>query len=164
MRPQLLPALICILCSHWVALSSHAQVKSLDRAQAEQEKLKQLIENKPDAYKDKFMDLSVLQALPSVDELRSPGNGFSSYLVESRYGFSDVETTGIDANRSSEMGLRAEYHFDTLNYGEFAIEADVRRRSGQNDPNTSFLGAANERQSGRITLRNIAFPVTTQLE
>lgn len=56
--------------------------------------------------------------------------------------------------------MRAEYRLETLNYGEFTVQADARARNGDNYLNFGPLGQASQRSSGRITLRNLGFPIT----
>lgn len=139
-----------------------AQVQSLDRFEAEQERLKKLMEGKPKAYEDKVMDPTALPSDPSADD--APPNdaelGLRSYSVEARYGFSESSATGLDTLRANEWGLRTEYRQETLNHGEWVLQADTRSRNGDNVLNTGLLGYANKRSSSRLTLRNLGFPVT----
>ena len=139
-----------------------AQVQSLDRFQAEQERLKKLIEGKPKAYEDKVMDPSTLPALSAADDAPPDESqmGFRSYLVESRYGLAQSSVTGFDASRASEFGLRTEYRQETLNYGDMVVQADIRHRSGDALLNVGSLGYANRMSSDRLTLRNLGFPIT----
>jgi hypothetical protein len=140
-----------------------AQVQSLDRFQAEQERLKKLLDGKPKSYEDKFMGEETLSSmrLNEGDEAPSSENsGFRSYLIESRAGYASRDGTGINAQRASETGLRTEYRFETLNYGEFSIQADVRSRLTENDLNFSSSGLSDKKSNGRITLRNFGFPIT----
>lgn len=138
-----------------------AQVQTLDRLQTEQERLRQLTQGRPKAYEDKFMDSSALPVnnddadLPNTD-----ASGFRSYLIESRLGYASTDGTGISARQGGETGLRTEYRIETLNYGEFAIQADVRSRMGDQDLNFSSSGLATEKSNGRLTLRNLGFPLT----
>jgi hypothetical protein len=163
MSHKLFASAVYALASIGTVTLCHAQVESLDRMQAEQEKLKQLLDSKPKAYQDRFMDNSVLLTLPDEESSSQAAEGFRSYLIESRYGYNNINGTGLNPSHSSEMGLRAEYRFETQNYGEYAIQADLRQRAGQTDPNTSFLGVATQQRNGRITLRNLGLPITTRL-
>jgi hypothetical protein len=138
-----------------------AQVQTLDRLQTEQERLKQLTQGRPKAYEDKFMDSSALPV--SMDDAALPGldaSGFRSYLIENRLGYASTDGTGINTQRGSETGLRAEYRFETLNYGEFAIQADMRSRLGDQNLNFSSSGLSTEKSNGRLILRNLGFPLT----
>jgi hypothetical protein len=139
-----------------------AQVQSLDRVQAEQERLKKLLDSKPKAYEDKFMDASSLSSSQNADDAppSADGSGFRSYLFESRLGYANANATGLDARRGSEMGLRAEYRFETLNYGEFNIQADMGSQQGDGVLNSSPSGSTDKKTNGRLTLRNYGFPIT----
>lgn len=138
-----------------------AQVQAMDRLQTEQERLKQLLEGKPKAYEDKFMDTSALPSSTDADTAtEAQGTGYRAYLIESRLGYASTDGTGIDAKHGSELGLRAEYRFETINYGEFVLQADVRSHQGEQDINISYAGAATQNSNGRVTLRNLGFPVT----
>lgn len=67
---------------------------------------------------------------------------------------------------SSDGGTgRLEYRQETLNYGEFALQADGRHLSGDSQASggsVDSLGYARDASSGRFTLRNLGFPLTTQ--
>ena len=138
-----------------------AQVSTLDRAQAEEARLKKMMEGKPKAYEDKVMDTSTLPAQRDDGTEAAPqdATGFRSYFAESRVGFAD----GGNGARASEYGLRGEYRHETLNHGEFVAQADLRTRSGDSGASIGLLTAANDKTSARITLRNLGFPITTQL-
>lgn len=138
-----------------------ASIQSLDRAQAEQARLKALIDNAPKAYEDRFMGVEDAGSSTSDDTVPE-AQGFRSWLYESRIGFGHTESTGFGKRHAIEFGLRTEQRLDTLNYGEFLLQADVRHLNG--DPNstaTGFgaLGYARERTSDRITIRNLGLPV-----
>ena len=139
-----------------------AQVQSLDRLQAEQERLKKLMEGKPKAYVDKVMDPGSLPALSDADDGPLDGSqmGFRSYLLESRYGLDQSSGTGFNSLRASEFGLRSEYRQETLNYGDFVIQADVRHRGGELDTNFGQLSYATRPTNERVTIRNLGFPIT----
>jgi hypothetical protein len=139
-----------------------AQVQSLDRLEAEQARLRKLMEGKPPAYEDKVMDPSTLPPQASDDDAPPDAStlGLRSYAVEGRYGFSQSDTTGYGKRSANEWGLRTEYRQETLNYGEFTVQADARARNGDDYLNFGPLGQASQRSSGRITLRNLGFPIT----
>ncbi|HLM53145.1 MAG TPA: hypothetical protein VK325_06070, partial [Pseudoxanthomonas sp.] len=137
-----------------------AQVQSLDRFQAEQERLRKLLENQPKAYQDKVMDPSALPPLPEEQSVASMAQGFRGYSSETRFGTSSV-SNGSLSRRSNEFGQRFEYRQETLNYGDFVAQVDARASSGQ-DLGLGFFGLANDKNSSRITLRNIGFPVTSK--
>ena len=142
-----------------------AQVQSLDRFQAEQERLKKLIEGKPKAYEDKVMDPSTLPALSAADNAPPDESqmGFRSYLVESRYGLSQSSVTGFNPIRASEFGVRTEYRQETLNYGSLVIQADLRHRGGELDTNFGQLSYATRATNERLTVRNLGLPITPHI-
>ncbi|RYG07256.1 MAG: hypothetical protein EON92_18725, partial [Burkholderiales bacterium] len=140
-----------------------AQVESLDRFQAEQERLKKMLESKPQAYEDKVMDASTLPPMPDADV--APGadqEGFRGYVSETRFGTARSDS-GLQLRSASELGHRAEYRRETLNFGDFVLQADLRTSNGTQGAGVGPLGFATEKSSSRITLRNIGFPVTTKL-
>ena len=138
-----------------------AQVTTLDRAQAEEDRLKKLMAGKPKAYEDKVLDASTLPAQrdDNTEAAVIDAAGFRGYLVETRIGFAD-DSTGP---RSTEFGVRTEYRHETLNHGEFVAQADVRTRQGDGTASIGLVSAANNKTSARVTLRNLGFPITTQL-
>lgn len=148
------------------ATVAEARIESMDRAQAEQARLKALIESAPKAYEDRFMDTGTDPAAAddAAPEAEQP-QGFRSWLVESRIGFGDATSTGYARQRATEIGQRFEYRRETLNYGEFVLQADGRHLGGDgilNGNSIGSLGYAREPTSGRFTLRNLGFPLTTQ--
>nr|WP_176665070.1 SdrD B-like domain-containing protein [Variovorax sp. SG517] len=142
-----------------------ARIETLDRAQAEQARLKALADSAPKAYEDRFMtsdaDTPAADATPESEQPQ----GYRAWLVESRIGFGDATTTGYGRQRATEFGQRFEYRRETLNYGEFVLQADGRHLGGDNSASglgIGSLGYAREATSGRFTLRNLGFPLTTQ--
>ncbi len=155
------------LCGdHGPSVVTDARIEPMDRAQTEQARLKALVEAAPKAYQDNFM--SGLEA-GAADDGTAPQaeepQGFRAWLVESRIGFGDSQTTGYGRQRATEFGQRLEYRQETLNYGEFALQADGRHMGGADlasGGTIGSLGYAREPSSGRITLRNLGFPITAQ--
>jgi hypothetical protein len=144
-----------------------ARIEPIDRAQAEQARLRALIDSAPKAYEDRFMNPdsdTLAGGNPSDAEAEQP-QGFRAWLVESRIGFGDATSTGFGRQRASEAGQRFEYRRETLNYGEFVLQADARHLSGDSflsGGGIGSLGYARQATSGRFTLRNLGFPLTTQ--
>ncbi|RYF59186.1 MAG: hypothetical protein EOO27_10145 [Comamonadaceae bacterium] len=139
-----------------------AQIQSLDRAQAEQARLRALIDASPDSYQDRFMSPEAAAALPqSVNATGSDSEGYRAWLLETRVGVGESSTTGFGRSRGSEIGVRAEYRRETLNYGEFILQSDTRYSAGDTLSGLGVLGYARERSSERFTLRNLGFPITT---
>lgn len=142
-----------------------ARIESMDRAQAERAKLKALAESGPKPYEDRFMsaDADPAAATDAEPETEQP-QGFRAWLVESRIGFGSATSTGYARQRATEFGQRFEYRRETLNYGEFVLQADGRHLGGTDalGGGIGSLGYAREPTSGRFTLRNLGFPLTTQ--
>jgi hypothetical protein len=143
-----------------------ARIEPMDRAQAEQARLKALVEAAPKAYQDNFMGGP--EAGAADDGMASQAEepqGFRAWLVESRIGFGDSTSSGYGRQRAAEFGQRLEYRRETLNYGEFVLQADGRHLSGDNLASGGAIGSlgyARAASSGRFTLRNLGFPLTTQ--
>ncbi|MDB5780018.1 MAG: hypothetical protein JWP77_1002 [Polaromonas sp.] len=147
------------------AVETVAQVQSLDRFQAEQERMKKLMEGKPKAYEDKVMDPSTLPNDSLADDALAPEAdlGLRTYSVESRFGLAQAALTGLDRQRASEWGFRGEFRSETLSHGEWVLQADTRSRQGNELISTGLLGHANDSSSGRLTIRNLGFPLTPSL-
>ncbi|HEY9023546.1 MAG TPA: hypothetical protein VIP05_04535, partial [Burkholderiaceae bacterium] len=128
-----------------------ARIESLDRAQAEQARLKALLESAPKAYEDRFMssdaDAPAAEATPESEQ----PEGFRAWLVESRLGFGDATTTGYGRQRATEFGQRLEYRRETLNYGEFVLQADGRHLGGDNATGGLGIGSL-----GSTTVRGVS--------
>ncbi|RZL93074.1 MAG: hypothetical protein EOP82_08475 [Variovorax sp.] len=143
-----------------------AQIQSLDRAQAEQARLRAMIEAAPAAYQDSFMSSEAGDSSAAADgEPAVEEQGFRAWALESRIGFGESSATGFRSRRATEFGVRAEYRRETLNYGEFQLQADGRNLNGNrltDFGSAGALGYAKEPTSGRFTLRNVGLPLTTQ--
>lgn len=145
-------------------LVADARIEPIDRAQAEQVRLKALIDAAPKAYEDRFMSVDTGGGSEAEPQAEQP-QGFRAWLVESRIGFGDATSTGYRRQRATEFGQRLEYRRETLNYGEFVLQADARHLSGDSflgGGGIGSLGYARRSTSGRYTLRNLGFPLTTQ--
>ncbi|TWO66141.1 hypothetical protein FN976_26725 [Caenimonas sedimenti] len=134
-------------------------MQSLDRVQAEQERLKKMLQGVPKAYVDKVM---VPGDLPSLagEELEGSGSasGYRAYMTETRLNAAQTDD-GLQLRSSRELGQRLAYRHQTLNYGIFDAQVDLRATSG--DPQLGFgLGAAGRERSARFTLRNLGLPLT----
>jgi hypothetical protein len=147
------------------SVAADARIQPMDRAQAEQARLKALIEAAPKAYQDNFMSAPEAGAASADDataEAEQP-QGFRAWLVESRIGFGDSKASGYGRQRATEFGQRLEYRQETLNYGEFVLQVDGRHLGGDSQASGGSVGSlsyAKEATSQRITLRNLGFPVT----
>lgn len=138
-----------------------ANVQALDRAQAEQERLRKMLEGKPQAYEDKVLDATPLPAAPAPGPDSGVDEGLSTFLSETRLGSSRSDN-GLELRQSTELGQRLEYRRETRNYGDFLAQADLRGNNGT-DLGFGTLGRASARTSGRLTLRNIGLPITTRV-
>ncbi len=167
-------AVLCLQPAHGqsppspgATVAADARIQPMDRAQAEQARLKALAASAPKAYEDRFMTADTdadTTGGGTAAEAEQP-QGFRAWLVESRIGFGSASASGYGSQRAAEFGQRFEYRRETLNYGEFVLQADGRHLSGDSlvgGGGIGALGYAREPTSGRFTLRNLGFPVTTQ--
>ncbi|HSW16322.1 MAG TPA: SdrD B-like domain-containing protein [Ramlibacter sp.] len=139
----------------------------MDRTQAEQERLRAMIQAAPPAYEDRFMnaDAAPGAASDASAEALAEDPGFRAWSLESRAGFGQSSGTGFGRQRAAEFGVRAEYRRETLNYGEFMLQLDARHLSGDEFTDLGGIGGlgyAKEPTSDRFTLRNLGFPLTPQ--
>ena len=141
---------------------SFAQIESLTPLQAEQARVRRMMEAQPAPYEDKVMDASTLSELDSSDasaQMRDDGQGLRTFGTESRYGFSSYDGSGGLHNRANEFGQRVYFTQQTLNYGEWNLQAEGRFRNGDEGFNGGMLGYSVQRSSARVTLRNYGLPV-----
>ena len=145
-----------------------SHVEALTPAQAEQARLRTLIDTAPPAYVDQFMSADEVTALradsPEVD-LESQPEGLRTWALESRFGLGQSNGTGAGKRQATEFGQRIEYRQQTLNYGEWILQADGRALHGNQDSWSGIgaLGYAREASSQRITLRNLGTPLNNGL-
>jgi hypothetical protein len=144
---------------------AEARIESLDRTQAEQARIKALLDAAPASYQDRFMNPDELTAAEAAEPDAEAGQpeGLRSWVVESRLGLGDARTTGLGRQRATELGQRVEYRRETLNYGEFTLQAEGRHQSGDHFSGGLGIGAlgyARQASSERFTLRNLGFPLT----
>ncbi len=148
-----------------------AEIEVLDPLQAEQERLRQLLDNQPKAYQDKVMNTDALAELRVVDEAKADEpEGLRAYVLESRLGFAQTDSTLLDASSTQEAGVRLEYRFDTQNYGEFVGQLDANSPVSSTGSYVSNSDSAWGTQSQtaaedkvRVTLRNLGLPVTSNI-
>ena len=139
------------------------QIESLDRAQAEQERLRERMKNEPTAFADQFLhgdDEPLLAAPPSDPALELPG--LRNWLAETQLINSRRQSSGGSRQSLSEMGLRLQYQQESLNHGLWSLQADTRRQSGDAAVGafSAFNLAARSSSGSRLTLRNQAFPLS----
>lgn len=111
------------------------------------------------AYQDKVMDDT---PLPSHDplELDAVPEDLRTVTVESRVTSSQV-SDGLQLRASTELGQRVSVRQQSVNYGEFVLEADVRLRISGPGLNAGPFGGADARSGERITVRSIDLPLST---
>ena len=146
--------------------AASAKVESLSLAQAEQARLRATIEAAPAAYEDNFMSADDLKALRAgepeeVDPSTLP-LGLRNWVLESRLGIAHSDNGGLGSEQGTELGQRIQYRQQTLNYGDWLLQADVRSIQGARDSLNGIgaLGYARQSSSQRITVQNLAMPIT----
>ncbi len=136
-----------------------AQVTTLDRFASEQERLRKLLADKPKAYEDRVLDATAAALVARDDAaVNEDATGLRTWLGEARVGHASGS-----AGRASEFGLRAEYRQETLSHGEWVAQVDTRARTGDGGTSIGPLSAGTAAHSVRATLRNLGYPITTQL-
>ncbi|MDR0258953.1 MAG: hypothetical protein LBI76_04045 [Comamonas sp.] len=143
---------------------AEVRIESLDRAQAEQARLKALADAAPASYQDRFMNSGEADTAAAEPDMEAgQPEGLRAWVVESRLGLGDAHTMGHGHQRATELGQRFEYRHETMNYGEFMLQAEGRHLGGDNfrgGLGIGALGYARQTSSERFTLRNLAFPLT----
>ncbi len=139
-----------------------AQIQSLDRFQAEQERLRGLARQQPQAYDDQFLKADDEPLLGEGSDPASEPTGLRYWLVETQFNRMQRRQSGAPFQSLSESGLRLQYQEETLNHGQWQVFADTRHRSG--DPSAGAWGAfsfATRSPTGsRLTARNLGFPLS----
>lgn len=154
-------------CSVWATTPESvlvAQVQPLTRIEAEQERLRALIKARPPAYEDRFQEdaATAAQDATSLESTLTPPPGLRTWLLESQIGWTRQTQSESPDRGSTEMGLRLEGRRETLNHGEWMLQADTRYRSNQGTDVASnpYYLPARSQWGERLTLRNLGFPVT----
>jgi hypothetical protein len=138
-----------------------AGVQTLDRQQAEVEKLKEMQDGSPQPYVDKVMDPSSLppyagaQPEAPVDSL-----GFRAWTLETRLDSYQVDS-GSGLRSSRDLGQHLQYLHQTTSYGDFLADVDWRHAPDGGSLQPAFPG--DRASAGRITVRNIGFPLTPHM-
>lgn len=145
-----------------VAWATPVEPLTLEQLQAERRANGQAAP--PAAYQDRFMKEADAPgaAQDGAAAASPPPQGLRRWLLESRFGATSASATGTDGYRQSEWGVRAEYRRETLNHGDWVLQADGRLASGDTGLGLGggWYGSAQRRGSARATLTNLAFPVT----
>ena len=125
-------------------------------AEAEQARLRKLIDAAPPAYEDRFMSADEVGSLrsgeaASAEEALSQPEGLRSWSVEGRLGAAQSSSSGAGKRQATEFGQRIEYRQQTLNYGEWVLQADGRTQHGDQDAGNGIgaLGYARVASSQR---------------
>lgn len=138
-----------------------AQVQPLDRVQLEQERLRRLMEGKPKAYEDRYMTPADAASAAGAGSEESPtSESFRSIAVESKLGWTRLVSDGLPLKVATEIGWRIEGKHETLNYGEFIAQADLRHRQGDAGASVALAGYSTRPDSERVLLRNVGLPLT----
>lgn len=130
-----------------------AQIEVLDEFQAEQERLKNLIANRPPAYVDKVMYSTDLNEPELTEESLQP-EGVRSYFLESRWYTRQLNNTQQTKNTYQDGSLRGEYRQKTLNYGEWIAQGEIREQ------NNNYNNSAHRSSMQHLTLLNNDLPLT----
>jgi hypothetical protein len=164
-RRQFCVSLLACLCAGQGAAWAQdggavvAQVQSLDREQAERERMRRAAAAAPQGYVDRVMDES---PLPSTDTADEDTGNLRSFYVETRV-TTARQSDALQLRSSTELGQRIGWRQQTVNHGEFVLEADLRQAQGGNGTGLGPFGAAASPRGERLTLRNIAFPLVPGL-
>ncbi|WP_322469748.1 SdrD B-like domain-containing protein [Hydrogenophaga sp. SNF1] len=140
-----------------------AQIQSLDRLQAEQERLRELARRQPPAYDDQFLsadDGPLLGGEANPTDAEPPGLRY--WLVETQLNWTQRQPSGAAPQHLSESGLRLQYQQETLSHGQWQVSADARRHSGDTALGAwgAFNAAAQSTSGARLTLRNLGLPLS----
>jgi hypothetical protein len=109
--------------------NASAQIEAVDTKQAEQEQLKKLIESKPPAYKDKVMSAPELFELTTEQSEKVDEGNFQAYFLESRFNYSDFDSSKGRVSKKGDLGLRFEYLYETDNVGDLKIQAQSSQQA-----------------------------------
>lgn len=130
------------------------EIESVDESQAEQEKLKTLIENTPPAYQDKVMSAPELLELTNTEAEEIP-EGFQSYFVETRANYTNSKTNtshNSDLRKTGDWGLSFEYLYETASLGDLKIQAQASQQANNKQQNN--LSFEEDDTATRATLSN----------
>lgn len=135
----------------------NAEIEVLDEFQAEQERLKNLVANRPKAYIDKVMNNDSTPDLTISEENDQP-TGLRSYYLENRLHLRTNTTSNQSKTNSQEIGLRGEYRQQTLNYGEWMIQGETRQQKNH------YHDSSQSTTINRLTLLNNDLPLGNNLQ
>ena len=134
--------------------NASAQIESVSSQQAEQVRLQTLIKNQAPAYQDKVMsapellDLAAQEPEPVVD-------GFQAYSLETRVDYSRYETSGSSlARQQGTVGLKAEYLYETLNYGDLKLQLQGSQQAKEDTTNGTLKFETDGTDSSMTLINN----------
>jgi hypothetical protein len=135
-----------------------ANIQVLTPFEAEQEKLKQLINQAPKAYKDKLMDSSALQTLTAEEAKTAAAepDGFQMYTVETRGGWTNTKINELTTDNLS-AGTHLDYQLETQNYGDVQVQADTSFKQ------YDATWQSSNKHYEKITVRNRNLPISDRL-
>lgn len=135
-----------------------AQIESVDSVQAEQDKLKTIIENAPPAYQDKVMSAPELLELTTQEAEEVP-EGFQSFFFETRVDYADAKTNQAARRQTGAMGIRGEYLYETQNYGDLKMQVQGSQQA-DNAKDYNAFQFENDQPDTSVTLINNNLSVT----
>ena len=142
--------------------AASAPVQALTAEQLQAERRRAQAAGEPAGYQDRYLDAAELGALTQQAEAEAAADDGAprAWLVETRLGGARGTATGSPSRSLDEAGARLEYRQQTLNYGEWLLQADGRLSHGDSGSGLGGLGwwgAAPHDSGGRLTLRNLGF-------
>ena len=155
---------IVVASAVFAGAAGAAPIESLSPAQLELQRRQQATRAELPGYQDRFMNLGEQSQLGvAADEgpAAAEPQGQRFWSLETRAGGTSVSASHGPGYRQSEGGLRTEYRQETLNHGEWVLQADGRASGGDTGIGLGggWWGSARERSSLRLTLRNQGLPV-----
>lgn len=133
-----------------------AQIEELDTFQAEQERLKAEIADKPPAYVDKVMDDSPLTFENTNAATTEEPEGLRSYYLDNRTYLRESTSQSGYKNQHYSYALRGEYRQQTLNYGELVAQLEIQTQKLIE----SWTNKTTEQVQQKLTLTSYDLPLT----
>jgi len=149
-----------------------AQIKSLDRAQAELERHRERNKDQPAAFADQYLQDSaeglaaqLAQDAQDAEAESRPPTGQRSWELESRAqathysndGDSNSNGNNNGTSRTQEAGLLLKLSWETQDHGIWQLQAQASHRARNV---YSLVDGSEPARGQRVLLRNLAFPIT----
>lgn len=143
---------------------AHANIETLAPAQMQARQTAAHPVEQADAYQDRYMGAGEAAGATAAAEPASEPDGIRSWLLETRLGAGRASATGMDAQDYGELGLRGQYNWQTVNYGDWSLLADTRSSRGDTGVGLGsfWWGNARHRQGVRAALVNRGMPLNGQ--